>query len=521
MARYHYSNKLGVFSDVHREKIFDCCIYRGVDTTIHFDSISNLYHPSTIDASYADFGTSICLGLEYVDNEGKKHTNTAGHKDRIIHYDEDLLKVVGKVFEDTDEWQSCKLISIHAMSSLNIIRSFMNFQHVSSVNPFMTVAFDATNALKNGTMLQETKFPDYDAYQMIFNSTQVGILSPFSKLPQKVCTRDAHYDVVDYTRLTLDYEIRTNYIPRTDIVSFKACIDETGEWFKRYKAGYKKMMDPTHERTLKGGILPPKASHTHSMLSLSFDNEDDLIQFVGLSASVLFDFFIKTVGVRNLMPSIASGLPFGVEEKYMEAIKVRTLRLNCVNHWYKELWENNFDDSFRNEQWSKNDNRLSAFSSLSNTFNDKVLLRNEYERRQALVELDVISAMALGFTLEDLIFVYINTFSTTQKYEADTWYDAKGRVVFSISSEYDLKLPRTGNRRQGIIGWEDIRGEQIDENTYAGTSPTHTNTIDPAKSEIYGGQQQTFVAPYTRCDRIADYRTAWAHFEKIFADKEN
>ena len=516
VARYHYSNKLGVFSDVHREKIFDCCIYRGIDTAIHFDSISNLYTPNTIDASYADLGTSICLGLEYVDNEGKKHTNTAGHKDRIIHYDEDLLKVVGKVFENTDEWQSCKLISIHAMSSLNIIKSFMNFQHVSSVNPFMTVAFDATNALKNGTMRQETKYPDYDAYQMIFNSTQVGILSPFSKLPQKVCTRDANYDVVDYTKLPLEYDIRTNYVPRTDIISFKACIDDTGEWFKRYKAGFKKMMDPTHERTLKGGILPPKASHTHSMLSLSFDNEDDLIQFVGLSASVLFDFFIKTVGVRNLMPSIASGLPFGVEEKYKEEIKVRVLRLNCVNHWYKELWENNYEESFKKEKWSKTDKRLSDFSSVSNSFNEKVLLRNEYERRQALVELDVISAMALGFTLDDLIFVYINTFSTTQKYEADTWYDANGRVVFSVSGEYDLKLPRKGNSRQGTLGWEDIRGEQIDENTYAGISPTHTDIIDPAKSELYGGQQQTFVAPYTRCDRIADYRTAWAHFEKIF-----
>ena len=516
VARYHYSNKLGVFSDVHREKIFDCCIYRGIDTAIHFDSISNLYTPNTIDASYADLGTSICLGLEYVDNEGKKHTNTAGHKDRIIHYDEDLLKVVGKVFENTDEWQSCKLISIHAMSSLNIIKSFMNFQHVSSVNPFMTVAFDATNALKNGTMRQETKYPDYDAYQMIFNSTQIGILSPFSKLPQKVCTRDANYDVVDYTKLPLEYDIRTNYVPRTDIISFKACIDDTGEWFKRYKAGFKKMMDPTHERTLKGGILPPKASHTHSMLSLSFDNEDDLIQFVGLSASVLFDFFIKTVGVRNLMPSIASGLPFGVEEKYKEVIKVRVLRLNCVNHWYKELWENNYEESFKKEKWSKTDKRLSDFSSVSNSFNEKVLLRNEYERRQALVELDVISAMALGFTLDDLIFVYINTFSTTQKYEADTWYDANGRVVFSVSGEYDLKLPRKGNSRQGTLGWEDIRGEQIDENTYAGISPTHTDIIDPAKSELYGGQQQTFVAPYTRCDRIADYRTAWAHFEKVF-----
>lgn len=180
------------------------------------------------------------------------------------------------------------------------------------------------------------------------------------------------------------------------------------------------------------------------------------------------------------------------------------------------MWENNYEESFKKEKWSKTDKRLSDFSSVSNSFNEKVLLRNEYERRQALVELDVISAMALGFTLDDLIFVYINTFSTTQKYEADTWYDANGRVVFSVSGEYDLKLPRKGNSRQGTLGWEDIRGEQIDENTYAGISPTHTDIIDPAKSELYGGQQQTFVAPYTRCDRIADYRTAWAHFEKVF-----
>lgn len=69
-----------------------------------------------------------------------------------------------------------------------------------------------------------------------------------------------------------------------------------------------------------------------------------------------------------------------------------------------------------------------------------------------------------------------------------------------------------------MLGWEDIRGEQIDENTYAGTSPTHTHThtIDSAKSELYGGQQVTYYAPYTKCDRIADYRRAWAHFEKIF-----
>ena len=112
---------------------------------------------------------------------------------------------------------------------------------------------------------------------------------------------------------------------------------------------------------------------------------------------------------------------------------------------------------------------------------------------------------------------YTIQFPVLQQNENDTWYDAEGKIVFTCSKGLTgVGLDRKRNVKTGMLGWEDIRGEQIDENTYRGTMPTHTHTIDPAKSELYGGQQQTFVAPYTRCDRIADYRTAWAHFEKIF-----
>ena len=37
------------------------------------------------------------------------------------------------------------------------------------------------------------------------------------------------------------------------------------------------------------------------------------------------------------------------------------------------------------------------------------------------------------------------------------------------------------------------------------------------KSELYRGQHVTYYAPFTRQDRIKDYRTAWAHFEKLFS----
>ena len=122
--------------------------------------------------------------------------------------------------------------------------------------------------------------------------------------------------------------------------------------------------------------------------------------------------------------------------------------------------------------------------------------------------------MALGLSLEDLELIYTSQFAVLQQNEDDTWYDAKGDIVFT--------------RNVGLSGvgldrpiWNAMRGNPITDAdgtviAYEGAEPQYTHTIDPAKSELYGGQQQTFVAPYTRCDRIADYRTAWAHFEKIF-----
>lgn len=508
-ARYHYSNKFKLFSEVHGEKIFDCCIYRGNPGEIKFDSMSYVLTPNTIDASYAHDGHGACKGLEYVDECGKKHLNVDGHKKRIITYDETLLKMVGKLFEDTDEWKSCKLVSIFTNQIFSILSKMYEHEHLNALVPFITEGFHATNSLKDGTMQKETKHPEYDSYEMIFHSTQVGILSPLSKIPQTICTKDSQFDMGDYAFMNMSTLPRTLYTPKKSIAEFKAYIDDSGQWFERYKIGFKKMMDPTHERTLKGGIIPPKSSHTHSIASISFKDNESLTVFAGFASSIVLDFFIKAVGVRNFTSSIAQGLPYASCGKMRDAIIVRVLRMNCVNYWYKELWNSLFKENYKDEKWSIDDQRLTMYSSLSKEYNDNVTLRNDYERRMALVELDVLSAMCYGLSLDDLLFIYKSTFSTTQKYDADTWFDKNGRIVFTVSTENDLDL----DRKQ----WEAMRGDLTDNGmTYKGCSDTYVHTIDSKKSELYGGQQVTYYAPYNRCDRIEDYRRAWAHFEELF-----
>ena len=241
------------------------------------------------------------------------------------------------------------------------------------------------------------------------------------------------------------------------------------------------------------------------------------MEFLSLLGSIVVDFIVKSSKINDILPTNMQSFPMGIHPQYQSAMYSRTLLLNCLTSHYADLWFSCWRDEYAAETWSKGDARLKPFSGLTADWAWETPLRNYYERRQALVEIDVLAAMALGLSLKDLEMIYTIQFPVLQQNEADTWYDQKGNIVFTCSSGLKgVGLDRKGSSKTGTKGWEDIRGEQLDDNTYAGTAPSHTHTIDPQKSELYGGEQVTYHAPYTRCNRIDDYRTAWAHFEEMF-----
>lgn len=184
--------------------------------------------------------------------------------------------------------------------------------------------------------------------------------------------------------------------------------------------------------------------------------------------------------------------------------------MNCLTKYYADLWQELWQDEYREEQWSIDDPRLKPFDTLTREWQWATPLRNYFERRQALVEIDVIAAMALGLSLKDLEMIYSIQFPVLQQNEGDTWYDQKGNIVFTCSKG----LTGVGCDRPE---WNAIRGTvAADGNSYDGNGEPYTHTIDPKKSELYGGQQVTYYPPYTRPDRIQDYRRAWEFFEKKF-----
>ena len=146
-------------------------------------------------------------------------------------------------------------------------------------------------------------------------------------------------------------------------------------------------------------------------------------------------------------------------------------------------------------------------------------------RRQALLELDVLTAQAMGLDLQDLLTLYRLRFRVMRDYEANTWYDQNGRIVFTTNSALpSLALPRKKRakdadegvtyRRNGYdvdaggLGFEDVKDmkEGCVEKTFPDISMSDTPVMTTVK----------YVAPFFQMDREADYRRAWEVFEKRF-----
>ena len=136
-------------------------------------------------------------------------------------------------------------------------------------------------------------------------------------------------------------------------------------------------------------------------------------------------------------------------------------------------------------------------------------LRTDYARRWALVELDVLVARELGLTLEELQTIYRVQFPVMRQYEADTWYDQNGRIVFTNSKGLPgVGFPRNAKPKEGDpIGWNDIKDLQT--GTAQRTITDTTLPTGPIERTI------TYQAPFTKCDREKDYEQVWTRLDDL------
>ena len=509
--KYHFQfiNTLKLFQEILHWVTFSVNVYSGFRSEPNFVSINNLYTPNTIDLSLIHDGAGSPGGVKVKDGNGNYTWNINPHKSRVIHYTSCDLQILAKAFDGSLNWEDAKLVSIHTKEFLNILVVLSNYPNrvIDTMNK-TSEGWHETNAQEKSILIRKTIWPQYEKNELIFSGPHFYVRNPFLKTPKEISRKQSDYYVIVLNEIDKSFLQRTNYTPIEELKVYRKRLEgfPSEQWttdfdyyLDHYKLIWSRMISLSGERSFQVAIAPPDTAHINTVNSIIFKNNKNLLELAGLSSSLVFDFFIKTIGRSDFRGSNINNLPINVVDKYKLPLFSRTLLLNCLNNCYTSLWEECWLKDYSHDQWCKTDPRLKAFITLTPQWQWSTPLRNWYERRQALVEIDVITAMALGLTLEELILIYNVQFPVLQQNEDDTWYDTKGNIVFTCSKG----LNGVGVDR---AVWEQIR------NLAAGQTYEHTIT----KSELYHGKKVFYHAPFDKCDRVEDYRVAWEYFIKVF-----
>lgn len=501
---YRFENEFKLFQDVGNAMKFSLNVYGNARTNA-FEAIFNLFDPKSIDYCYEGTSDDIVEGIK--DDDG--NWNTHGHKDRIIKIDKSALLLFASLIDGNDNWKEARMPTIHAKQILEVLQCFASQSLlIDNIEGHMFVAdlWNETTAQEDGYIVRNVHFPE-STMDMIYSGPHIGGANPLFQTSQRDCKTHRAFDSVDLSSVGAQYVQRMNYSVACDLQRYLGRLSTTA-WGNKYNQNYRvisrKMLNLSGERSLISCIAPPDSMHTNGILGLACKRHEDTVFIAGLFASVPYDFFVKTMGRQNLYEDNAGKLPVP-ETVLKDEIIARTLVLNCLNTKYVTLWESLWKDSYNSFRWASIDQRLNSdfYKNLNSTWSTDCSLRTDYERRQALIELDVLVAMALGMTLDQLKTIYRIQFPVMQQYEQETWYDSKGRIVFTTNRS----LTGVGFERKE---WENgIKGATAGEKFYR-TIMDDTMPGGPVERTI------EYVAPFDRCDREQDYETAWKFFEKKY-----
>jgi hypothetical protein len=433
---WQFINELQLF-EIQHQKRYGVNVY-GSPHEPGFVQAASLYHPSTVEASLKHDGSGSEPGIKDLDG----HWDLRPHVSRIVQVDEETLKSWHSVLEIADvPVAQTRMVYAVNRSTATVLEKLATAPRFSSLGLQFSPGWHEKNDRTKVYFDSEWGVPEsWDS--VILQGSHLGVARPLFKYPNESMLHNTDWTETDLEAIGSNEVPVTSYKPRGERSRYDATythwktepagsIDSARTYFR---LGWRNMAANTGERTFIPALIPPGAAHIHGVSAAGLPGRAQTLAVVSAFAvSLLHDFAVRVAPKSTISASTLDRLPFVNDDSIRPLLLVRALRLNCLTFAYAPLWTECFDDAFLDDHWT--DGGLAypgrpALGDVGREWNPDVPLRRAADRRQALLELDVLVALALGIEVDELATIYRTQFPVLYGYDQRTsYYDQRGRQV--------------------------------------------------------------------------------------------
>lgn len=471
---WHFRNKMRLFADLTDQLEFGVHVYGGRRNEPSFIMAASLYQPDTARRSLFHDGSGEAPALKTASGDW----DTRAHAERIVKVDSTVLTVWADILDEpqTPAMHARMVYPINGASS-RVLKKLSQAPRVRGLELRSSTGWNETTDRRKGYFEVGSSTPaSWD--NVILQGPHFAVGNPFSKQPREVVRSNNDWDEIDTEALTEDYIPRTAYQPSAEKAKYDA---DYGSWIQPdgssapvrsyFRLVWRRMAGISGARSLNAAIYPPGVAGIDNVYTAAFPGADSaehkLAVLCGTMNSIVADFLVKVGGASKINPDVVGNLPNLDGHQLAGEIAQRTTRLVCLTPAYSRYWR------------AVHENEWTAQSAS----------RKALDRRNLLVELDALVAVAVGISAEDLCSIYRTQFPVLRGYEQNDLYDANHRKVPSEMNK--------AYRQQGKV-----------------LTPEDRTWTHPQS-----GVEYVFELPFQSFDREKDMRKAYAHFSNMLEEK--
>ncbi|MBT2889318.1 type II restriction endonuclease subunit M, partial [Streptomyces sp. McG2] len=446
---FQLTNNLLLFEEIDNNIPYAISIY-GAEQAVAYRQICRIVHPDMAERSLVDPGDGEVPGIQFESGGW----DLRPHRDRVISVDEFVLSDWAALVDDAETPPShARMLRPLTKGDGEALRRLSKFpQRLADQQVYWASELNEKIAKEDGVIERRSVVPkSWD--EVVLQGPHFNLANPFNKYPNRDCKSNK-----DYTPWLLE-ELPESVIPRTNYqraCSIREFNDYRQEWdgqpaASRYRAAWRRMVDPVTERTLQIALFPPGPTHINTVQTAALSRNRDTATLAGVWSGLPLDYVVKVSGKADVQSSLASHFPIPLGHPLVTPLLLRTLRLNCLTREYASLWEEIFEPAWLTDRWTDLDSPRPPIQAVEPTWSMATPLRTEYDRRMALVEIDALVAVMLGLTTEQLCAMYRSQFSVLRKYEWEMFFAPDGHKIGAAT--HNVGIRQTPEETAFVKAW--------------------------------------------------------------------